>query len=532
MKTVFTAHTSKQIIAGLLRSALVLVYTLLLGGCIWLCKDFTFGYLVDRIVPFGIPPLLSLLTACFLSVFVLTLEQTRTETLLFSIICLSFAGLNLDIFLLGIITDPATALMISRIDHFQLALVQLGANLHLAYLVCGKKNNWWIVYLAYAIGALMALSTPTDYYFQGVYTYFWGFFAKKAVLYDLMSSLWIVATIYCIYILSQSYRQTADLHKKDTIKFLILGFVCTAILSLTNTPAIYGHEIYPLGTFTFISLLLLAFGLFKYNLRIALQQMRSLVFTAGHLTLVTAVAFIPWILLPINDYPLKFGIGIIIVAILYKPIYKLWDVFLNLFLKRSSTMLQKKLYALTYNLSEKHHLKMIHQEMCDWLFHTFMNSRCAMVFDNNTNSVFKGRSTWNTMAQSGFFKTPSEIPAGDTTLIIDTANPILKKIMSTRLRFITHSMIDRWIDENHIPQNPSDRLQQAGSIIPIFSQFRLISILIIGNKINDRSYSKPEKEILQNLGVILGPFIENAKVLEGLERQVEKRTEDLYAEHS
>ena len=51
---------------------------------------------------------------------------------------------------------------------------------------------------------------------------------------------------------------------------------------------------------------------------------------------------------------------------------------------------------------------------------------------------------------------------------------------------------------------------------------------MIGNKINDRSYSKPEKEILKNLGVILGPFIENAKVLEGLEYQVEKRTEDLY----
>ncbi|MEZ4577025.1 MAG: hypothetical protein R2875_03160 [Desulfobacterales bacterium] len=56
--------------------------------------------------------------AAFLSLFVLHLERIRTETLLFSIISLAFAGLNLDVFLLGIITEPQTALMISRVDHF------------------------------------------------------------------------------------------------------------------------------------------------------------------------------------------------------------------------------------------------------------------------------------------------------------------------------------------------------------------------------------------------------------------------------
>jgi len=254
-----------------------------------------------------------------------------------------------------------------------------------------------------------------------------------------------------------------------------------------------------------------------------------MVLSIVHLMIITAVAFIPWALFPENDYRFKFLTGIIIVVILFKPIYKLIDTFLNLFLKRSSAMLQKKLYALTYNLSETQHLQIIHHEMCNWLFHTFTNSRCAMVFDGNSNTVFKGWSTQNTKVQSGFFKTPYKIPAGDTPLTIDTANPIVKKMMSTRLRFITHGMVDRWINENRIPRDPADWLQHAGIIIPIFSQLRLISILLIGNKLNDRSYTKPEKEILQNLGVILGPFIENAKILEGLERQVEKRTEDLYA---
>jgi len=529
MNKIFTAYTNKQLIAGILRSFLVMIYVSLLCASIWLCRDFTPGYIVGRIVPYAIPPLLTLLSAAFLSIFVLTLEQTRTETLLFSVICLVFAGLNLDIFLLGIITDPKTALLISRIDHFMLALVQMGANLHLVYLVCEKKDNWWIVYLAYGIGAAMALFTPTDLYFQGIYTYYWGFFAKKAIMYDLMSTLWLAATIYCIFILFQTYRQSNDEHKKDTIKFLLMGFVCTAVLSLTNTPAMHGHEVYPLGTFTFISLFLLAYGLFKYNLKIAVQQLRTVIFIFGHLSIITILAFVPSVLLPTGRLQLKLFSGIFLVILLYYPVYRIWDSFLNLFLKRSSDQHQKELYALIYNLSEIHHLKEIHQKIGNWLFKLFINSKCAMVFADNNKGVYRGWCTMNPEPFSGFFNKPAKIPTGDTPINITADHPILKKIMATRARLITCAMVDQWTDELKINNDPADRLQQAGFIIAIFFQFRLLSLVLIGNKLNDRSYSKSEKKIFKNIGAVLGPFIENAKLLEDLERKVETRTLDLHA---
>jgi len=529
MNKIFTTYSNKKMSAGILRSALIIIYASLLCASIWLCRNFTPGYIIDRIVPYGIPPLLTLLSAAFLPIFVLTLEQTQTKTLLFSVICLVFAGLNLDIFLLGIITDPQTALLISRMDHFMLALVQMGANLHLVYLVCEKKDNWWVVYLAYGVGCVMALFTPTNLYFQGIYTYYWGFFAKKAIMYDLMSTLWMAATIYCIFILFQTYRQSSDAHKKDTIKFLLMGFVCTAVLSLTNTPAMYGHEVYPLGTFTFISLFLLAYGLFKYNLKIAAQQLRTVIFIFGHLSIITVLAFVPSMLLPTNRLPVKLFSGIFLVTLLYYPVHRIWDLFLNLFLKRSSDHRQKELYALIYNLSEIHHLKEIHQKICHWLFKLFMNSKCAMVFADNDKGVYKGWRTINPEPSSGFFKKPAKIAAGDTPIRIIADHPILKKIMATRARLITRAMIDQWTDELKINNDPEDWLQQAGFIIAIFSQFRLLGLVLIGNKFNDRSYSKSEKKIFKNIGAVLGPFIENAKLLENLEQKVETRTLDLHA---
>lgn len=529
MLSTINPNTNRQLFARMLRLTLAMGYLALIAGCIWLCKDFSPGYLLDHVVPYGIPPLLTLLIAAFLSLFVLGLEQTRTETLLFSIICLVFAGLNLDIFLLGIIRDPDIALTISRMDHFMLALVQLGANLHLAYLVGEKKDAWWIVYAAYGIGAVMALLTPTDWYFKGLYTYYWGFFAKKAVLYDLMSALWLLGAIYCIFILFQSYRQTRDAHRKDTIKYLILGFATTAVLSLTNTPAIYGYEVYPLGTFTFISLILLAYGLFKHNLRIALQQLRSVIFVVGHLSMVAGGALTATLLLPRHAIHLKPAFGILAAILLYHPVSRAWDAFLNLFMKRSATILQKELYTLTSRLSELHHLADIHREMCRWLFRIFINSRCAMVFETRAGGVFTGWSTWNAEPFSGFFKSPPETPFGDTPLSIDAGHPILKPVIETRPGLITHGTIDRWVSDNRLSLNPDNSLLQAGVIIPVFSQFRLIGLLLIGNRHNDRSYSKPEKNILAHIGVFLGPVIEKAKLLEELEQKVEKRTRDLYA---
>lgn len=39
-----------------------------------------------------------------------------------------------------------------------------------------------------------------------------------------------------IYPKTDGRRHARDPHKKDTIKYLILGFMCAGVLSLTNTP--------------------------------------------------------------------------------------------------------------------------------------------------------------------------------------------------------------------------------------------------------------------------------------------------------
>ena len=528
MNTRTAIPNQRQILQILTRAIIISIYATLAGVSAWVLKDYSPGYILERIIPFGLPPLLSLLSAAFLSVFVLSLEQTRIETLLFSLICLAFAGLNLDIFLLGIITDPELALRISRIDHFFLVLVTMGATIHLSYLVTGKKNHWWVVYAAYGFGVIIAFFTPTDIYFQGVYQYYWGYFAKKNFLYDVMSTAWLIALLYCIYVLSQGYRQTGNRHKKETIKFLIYGFVCTAVLSLTNTPAIHGYEVYPLGTFIFISLFLLAYGLFKYNFRIAMGQLRGIIFRGGHLGLTLAAGFSPWLLMPGFPPRIRMLAGLVIVILIYSPLQRLLDSILNLFIKRPADRLQKEYYNLTYKLSGLHHLQAIYREISNWLFQVLMNSRCAMVFFSEKTKQFEGWRTWNAECQSGFFSTRMDkFQEGDEPITIRPSHSLIQKIQADQPAIITHGLIKQWMAENQIPSDTSDWLQEAGVVVPVFSQNRIICLLMAGNKLNDRSYIAPEREMLKNIGVILAPLVENAKFFERMEYLVDRRTHAL-----
>ena len=521
-------HPDNKRAATMFQLIIMVIYSMLLAGSLWALHGFHLAYILDRIIPYGIPPLLSLLTAAFLSLFVLTLEQVRTETVLFSAICLAFTTLNLDILLLGIVTDPKTALIISRIDHFFLALILLGANLHLVYLVCEKKDQWWLVYLGYAVGLIMALFTPTNYYFKGLYRYYWGYFAKKAILYNIMSLLWLLGLIYGIFLLIKTYRRSGNPHQKDKIRYLVYGFITTGVLSLTNTPAIYGYEIYPLGTFTFIALFLLAYGLYKYNIRLALQQLRTIFFYAGLVLLVMLAGFLPALLFPAKGATFKLLLGLFTVGAAYDPIRKAWDRLLSYCFRRSPDYFQKAYYELTGNLSGSHHVRTLYQTIRQWLFSVFMNSRCSMVFFYENTSHFTGWETWNPDFTSGLFADTAALPSGDQPVRIPLDHPIVEKLQHERAGLVTYATTEQWLKEMPLSVKTSDALFQAGVIVPVFLRDRLSGILMIGSKNNDRSYSRAEKQILINLGIVLGPYIENARILENLELQVEKRTEAMH----
>lgn len=522
------AYARRQALSGLFRLLLVTVYLTLGIFIVWLLKDSTPQYVMDRLVPDGIPAALSFLVAASLSLFVLGMEKNRPEVLLFSVISFCYALLNLDISLLMVVQSPQTALFISRTDHFFLSLLLLGVNLHLAYLVIGKKDSWWVVYASYLVGLLMAPLSGTDWYFQGVYSYSWGFFARKAFLFDVMSALWCLGIAYAVYLLHRASR-VAEPGRRGTVRRVLTAFLLLAFLSMSNTLPVYGIEVYPLGTFIFLALFYLAYGLFRFNLKTALQDIRRVLFGAGLAAIAVFIGFAPVYLLPGAGMNARVLIGLALVSALYHPAGKAWNAVLGLFIREFSDAMKDSYYRLTDNLSRPHHREKIHQMLSEWFFTVLECSSFVSLFSLNDLSgqrIYCGWKTWNNRCEAGLFGEIGRTSRETASLSLRKDHPLVE-ICRAEQNICTRDAVTRLSPSMQAFDGNEGLVREAEIVMPVFSKGEMLAVMLVGKKADGSPYSRTEFETMHDISLVLGAQIENAVLLEGLEEKVIRRTREL-----
>jgi len=514
----------RHIPALAIRAAVSTIYVAAVAASYALLKGYPAEFILERLVPYGVPPLLSFLCAAFLSLYVLVLERNRPESVPFSLICFCYAMLNLDITLVGIVPDREVALEISRVDHFFLVLVMLGANFHLMFKVIGRKKGWYLVWGAYVFGACMAPLTQTNWYFDGMHAYYWGYFAKKAVLYDFMSALWLVGTLYAAYVMFVKFRGQKAAGRR-TMRNVISAFIFLAFMSLTNTPAIYGYEIYPLGTFVFVPLVCLAYSLFKYNLSMALQHLRSVLFFTGTTVVLAGIAMAPVVALGLSRSSLV--AGVVLASLLNAPVRKGLDEVLSLFIPKASDRIHERYRLLTSNLTRVLRLEDLNRHVASWMFETFRTTFVTSVFPGEGTDVGAAWTiTNNEGMHRGLFGYTEEDPFSGCLGSPAADERLLALCSEGRGVF---SRDDLAGDARSAAGGFTDNrtIREVEIFMPVHSHGRLTAVFLLGPKVDGSRYSRLEREVLTDLAVSLGPQVENARLLENLEQEVEKRTGEL-----
>jgi len=524
-KSIVSDSVRRTSLVALARAILLIAYACIVILIAIVIRDYPLAYILERIIPYGIPPVVTALYAAVLSLIIMGLEQNRPETILFGLICMVVCILNLDIGLLAIVKDPALALSISRLDHFFLDLTLLGLFFNLAWLITGTKKHWWMVYMGYAVGICMAPFAFSDYYFDGVYSFYWGYFAKGAILYEVMCTAWGFGMIYGFILCVQTYRRTDNPEQKNTLKYMAYGLGSLIMLSMANNLAIHGIEFYPLGTFSFIPLIFMTYALFKHNLFLALQNIRTYLAVALQVACMLAIVIIPLGLFPSAHHTVVLYTSLVCAFLLYKPAHQGVNAVLNLFIRSGKEDIKQRYYAMIDSLSQAYHTREIMDILTQWLFQTIMTSRSIILLRSQDKNSFEGSLNLNPHSGYGIFAYGYR-PENDRRIAIDLDHP-LTALCSKEQPVMTYDAIEEWIHAQESSVEPW--LAQTEIIMPIFIQDNLSAIILLGGKINGIPYSKTELEILHDLGPVLGPNIENARLLEGLEREVDRRTEDLNA---
>ena len=196
---------------------------------------------------------------------------------------------------------------------------------------------------------------------------------------------------------------------------------------------------------------------------------------------------------------------------------------MNIFIRSTTENLKQHYYDLTQGLSHVYHIRKIDTLLADWFFQVLMTSRSIILFHKKDEDIFEGLLRWNPESFSGIFSSahPKE---EDRNITIGPEHPLLQ-LCRQDLSVVTQDIIEEWFHTHDI--TPDEWFAQSELMIPIYIQDRLTALIVLSGKITGLSFSREEREILRNLAPILGPNIENARLLEGLENEVDRRTEDL-----
>ncbi|MBF0399105.1 MAG: PAS domain S-box protein, partial [Desulfobacterales bacterium] len=220
--------------------------------------------MLDHISIYIIPPILSLIIGLILAGISFFKGKRTTENILFSLICIWWSMLSPAFICHNLIKNEETILLIERFIHFFYVYI-IFINLIYFHRLLGVKRNYLVI-TTFIICFLISLTTPTNYYFFGLYKYNWGYIAKGGIAFQIFGAISFLNIIYFIFLIIHHLKIEKNQIIKLKKKYILISIFITALLTVMNIPAINGIDFYPAGNFGFIPLSILAYGILKYRI--------------------------------------------------------------------------------------------------------------------------------------------------------------------------------------------------------------------------------------------------------------------------
>lgn len=212
----------------------------------------------------SIPPLLTMLSFVALgTVSVLKGRKTKVNTLFF-LLCVMGALLYFDVWFSAIASSPRAALFVRRVDHFIL-VYSLPLYIHFFHTYLGIVNRRYLVPLVYGYAFVLMCFVPTALYFDGLREHGGGYFGNGKIAYLFLTIGALAVTGYVLVILAQAIRKAPSNVHGSKLKWVLLGFAMVGFMTGINCLPNLGLNVYPIGNFSFIPLILFTAAFLKHD---------------------------------------------------------------------------------------------------------------------------------------------------------------------------------------------------------------------------------------------------------------------------
>ncbi|PIV06215.1 MAG: hypothetical protein COS57_04730 [Syntrophobacterales bacterium CG03_land_8_20_14_0_80_58_14] len=477
---------------------------------------------LQAVSAYVIPPLLGFIVMLGLALVSLLRGGRKRTNILFAGICLLGALINADVALVSIVPDERLALRVDRTVHL-FFVFSIPIYIRFVHEFLGIRGRRWLEVSAWLLSIAFLTIVPTDLYFSGFTHYSFGRIVHAGVLFHLFSATVAFTVIYCLAVLYRAMKESAENHQRNRIKYIFGGLGFSALLLAFTILPVSGVPVYPLGNFSFIPAIFLAFGVLKYDLLdIGVLIRRGTVYFL--LTGILTALYILVIFL-FNTFFLSTGSGdsfvlslvlALIIVLLFTPLRERVQSLIDRLFFRGRYDYRELLREISGRLASLLSFPQIRELLIGAITEALQVERVTLIIAEG--AVFR-------LYEGKEMDGAAEPPSAETALLID----LLKKEQRPLSRAAVESRPVGEADREAITRL-FDHLG-AALVIPLPAREGLAGLIAIGQKKSGELFVDEDLELLTTMANQAATAIENARSYEAmealnrdLERKVEKRT--------
>ncbi len=476
-----------------------------------------------------IPPILGFFVLTGLSLLSIVRGGRKPTNLLFAAICFMGALINADVALVNLITDKELAIQVDRFTYV-VFVFSLPVYIQFVHYFLGIRKRRWLEYGAYGCSAVFLVLTPTDLFIKGFATFDFGIIAQAGKAFHFFSVLVSFTVCYCLYTLFMGMKETRDNQKRNRIKYILWGLGLSSLLISLNILPVSGFNIYPMGNFSFIPAIVLAFGVLKYDLldmgevirRGTIYFLLTIIMTIVY---VLVIAFFNALFIGSSrSHPLLLPFLLaLFMVLLFNPLRDRVRLFIDRLFFRGKYDYRQLLKDVSGQMTRLLRVDELTRLLIVTVATSLQPTHVRLYLSEESGGRFLQVRHESDGSET---ETPEEI-AADHPLVgcLERWKRPLTNTMTRGEDFppadreAVAGMIEKW---------------EAALILPMCSKDKLIGILNLGQKKSGELYVHEDLELLTTLANQSATALENARMYEELarlnrelERKVEERTADL-----
>ena len=220
--------------------------------------------------PYSLPPLIVSILFLLLGSAIYFKNKKSAINIVFALLSFVTFWWQFSWFVLFNVQDSTLASILVKVGYAGIILIPVFFyHFFLEFLGKNKGADRYALYFMYGTGFLFEMSLFfTNFFVQGYYEYFWGFYPKVGILHPIYLFFLTAVSLRSVFLLYSAYskEKKEDIIKFQQVKNLLIGFIIYFLASsdfLVN----YGIEFYPFGfVFVLACLSILAYSISRYHM--------------------------------------------------------------------------------------------------------------------------------------------------------------------------------------------------------------------------------------------------------------------------